>query len=217
MKSYLRKWGMQINPTCPYCQHTEDTHHAIVNCQTAQELWSDIQPLLMDIARQPIKTDMETLVFHRNLPNDDQAKEICHYVLATAAEALWHTRNKKVYDSTYRLGNMKNKVIGSMVTWFLLLSYLGPIFLVLSPWSCRLGLVALVWPFRSCHLGLAALVLSPWFLALSLLAFIDVILHCEIEARDVNVREVIEDFCGQVDSYTDIFEAVVLMAPGRYI
>jgi hypothetical protein len=44
----------------------------------------------------------------------------------------------------------------------------------------------------------------------------DVILHSEIEARDVNVREVIEDFRGQLDSYTDIFQAVVLMAPGRY-
>jgi hypothetical protein len=44
----------------------------------------------------------------------------------------------------------------------------------------------------------------------------DVILHSEIEARDVNVSEVIEFFRGQVDSYTDIFEAVVLMAPGRY-
>jgi hypothetical protein len=44
----------------------------------------------------------------------------------------------------------------------------------------------------------------------------DVILHSEIEPRDVNVREVIEDFRGQVDSYTDIIEKVVLMVPGRY-
>jgi hypothetical protein len=39
----------------------------------------------------------------------------------------------------------------------------------------------------------------------------DVILHSEIEAR-----KVIDDFRGQVDSYTDIFEVVVLMVPGRY-
>ena len=44
----------------------------------------------------------------------------------------------------------------------------------------------------------------------------DVILHSEIEARDVNVREIIEEFRGQADSYMDIFEAVVFMAPGRY-
>jgi hypothetical protein len=58
------------------------------------------------------------------------------------------------------------------------------------------------------------------YLFLSKIPFVDrtadVILHSEIEARDVNVREVIEDFRGQVDSYTDIFEVVVLMVPGRY-
>ena len=36
-----------------------------------------------------------------------------------------------------------------------------------------------------------------------------------IEARTVNVREVIDEFRGQVHHYTSIFEAVVFMATGR--
>jgi hypothetical protein len=44
----------------------------------------------------------------------------------------------------------------------------------------------------------------------------DILLSDHIEARDVNVREVIDDFRGQFDNFTDIFEAIVFMAPGRY-
>ena len=110
-KDYLIRWGMQVNPTCPFCQHREDTQHAILLCQRAQEMWKDLQPLLTSIAGRQIKVDVETILFHRNLPSDDRAKEICHYILAKAAELLWHTRNKRVYDHTFQSGNMKNRVI----------------------------------------------------------------------------------------------------------
>lgn len=110
-KDYLIRWGMQVNPTCPFCQHREDTQHAILLCQRAQEMWKDLQPLLTSIAGRQIKVDVETILFHRNLPSDDRAKEICHYILAKAAELLWHTRNKRVYDHAFQPGNMKNRVI----------------------------------------------------------------------------------------------------------
>ena len=45
---------------------------------------------------------------------------------------------------------------------------------------------------------------------------VDVVLSEHIEAHNVNVREVIDEFRGQVDDYTAVFEAVVLMAPGRF-
>ena len=32
----------------------------------------------------------------------------------------------------------------------------------------------------------------------------------------MNVKEVIDEFKGQVDDYKSVFEAIVLMAPGRY-
>ncbi len=44
----------------------------------------------------------------------------------------------------------------------------------------------------------------------------DVILSDHIEAARVNVKEVIDEFRGQVDDYKSVFEAIVLMAPGRY-
>ena len=45
---------------------------------------------------------------------------------------------------------------------------------------------------------------------------VDILLSERIDARTVNVREVIDDLRGQVDDYTAVFEAVVLMAPGRF-
>ena len=45
---------------------------------------------------------------------------------------------------------------------------------------------------------------------------VDVLLPEQIEARTVNVREVIDEFRGQVDDYTSFFEAIVFMAPGRF-
>ena len=45
---------------------------------------------------------------------------------------------------------------------------------------------------------------------------VDVILSEHIEARTVNVREIIDEFHRQVDDYTSIFEAIVFMAPGRF-
>ena len=44
----------------------------------------------------------------------------------------------------------------------------------------------------------------------------DVVLSDHIEAHRVNVKEVIDEFRGQVDDYTSIFEAIVMMAPGRF-
>ena len=45
---------------------------------------------------------------------------------------------------------------------------------------------------------------------------VDVIISEHIEARTVNVREIIDEFRGQVDEYTSFFEAVVFMGPGRF-
>ena len=45
---------------------------------------------------------------------------------------------------------------------------------------------------------------------------VDILLSERIDARTVNVREVIDDLRGQVEDYTAVFEAVVLMAPGRF-
>ena len=45
---------------------------------------------------------------------------------------------------------------------------------------------------------------------------VDILLSERIDARTVNVREVIHDLRGQVDDYTAVFEAVVFMAPGRF-
>ena len=45
---------------------------------------------------------------------------------------------------------------------------------------------------------------------------VDILIPEPIEARDVNVREVIDEFRGQVDDYTSFFEAIVFMAPGRF-
>ena len=45
---------------------------------------------------------------------------------------------------------------------------------------------------------------------------VDVVLSEHIESRNVNVREVINEFRGQVENYTAVFEAVVLMAAGRF-
>ena len=45
---------------------------------------------------------------------------------------------------------------------------------------------------------------------------VDLILSNQIEAHDVNVREVIDKIRGQFQDYTSIFEAVVLISSGRY-
>ena len=45
---------------------------------------------------------------------------------------------------------------------------------------------------------------------------VDVILSTQLEARDVNVREVIDELKSQFNGYADIFEAVVLVSPGTY-
>ena len=44
----------------------------------------------------------------------------------------------------------------------------------------------------------------------------DIILSDHLDAKDINVREVIDELCSQCDSFTDMFEAVVFMAPGRF-
>jgi hypothetical protein len=43
----------------------------------------------------------------------------------------------------------------------------------------------------------------------------DILLSDNLEAKDVNVREVIDEFKSQCDTFADTFEAFVLMAPGR--
>ena len=44
----------------------------------------------------------------------------------------------------------------------------------------------------------------------------DVVLSAHTEANKINVKEVIDDFRGQVEDYTSVFEAIVLMAPDRF-
>ena len=44
----------------------------------------------------------------------------------------------------------------------------------------------------------------------------DVILSDNIEAQRINVKEVIDEFRGKIDDYKSTFEAIVLMAPGRF-
>lgn len=43
----------------------------------------------------------------------------------------------------------------------------------------------------------------------------DILLSDHLEAKDVNVREVIDEFKSQCDAFAETFEAFVLMAPGR--
>ena len=45
---------------------------------------------------------------------------------------------------------------------------------------------------------------------------LDLLLPDALEARDVNVREVIDEFRGQCDNFFDTFEAFVYIAPGRF-
>ena len=45
---------------------------------------------------------------------------------------------------------------------------------------------------------------------------VDILLSERIDAHTVNVREVIDDLRGQVEDYTAVFEAVVLIAPRRF-
>ena len=45
---------------------------------------------------------------------------------------------------------------------------------------------------------------------------LDILIPEPIEAPTVNVREVIDEFRGQVYDYTSFFEAIVFMAPGRF-
>jgi hypothetical protein len=45
----------------------------------------------------------------------------------------------------------------------------------------------------------------------------DIVLPDDLEAKDINVREVIDELRSQCDTFTDVFEAVVLMAPGRFL
>ena len=44
----------------------------------------------------------------------------------------------------------------------------------------------------------------------------DIVLSPQLEARDVNVREVIDELQSQFEDFTCVFEAVVLLSPGRY-
>ena len=43
----------------------------------------------------------------------------------------------------------------------------------------------------------------------------DILLSDHLEAKDVHVREVIDEFKSQCDAFAETFEAFVLMAPGR--
>ena len=45
---------------------------------------------------------------------------------------------------------------------------------------------------------------------------IDIVLSDKLEAKAVNVREIIDELRSQCDNFADIYEAVILMAPGRY-
>jgi hypothetical protein len=45
---------------------------------------------------------------------------------------------------------------------------------------------------------------------------VNIILSDRLEFRDVNVREVIDEFQSKCDDFHAMFEAFVLMAPGRY-
>jgi RNA recognition motif-containing protein len=45
---------------------------------------------------------------------------------------------------------------------------------------------------------------------------VDIILSDRLEARTVNVKEVIDEFKSQCDNFEELFEAFVFMAPGRF-
>ena len=101
---------MSVDPLCPFCQYPEDIHHAIIACQRAQTMWTNLQWLLTAIAGQYVPITLETLVFCHNLPKNARAEEICHYIIATAVQILWDTRNRKTYKNTYQPGDGKQHV-----------------------------------------------------------------------------------------------------------
>ena len=105
-KAYLRQWGMSVSPACPFCPRREDSFHALVQCQRAQNTWTAIQPLLTAIAGHPPKIDLEALVFRRGLPTISPADELCFYLIATTAANLWKTRNNRIFDKKTPLRNV---------------------------------------------------------------------------------------------------------------
>lgn len=100
-KEYLKRWGMQIDPHCPFCQHNEDTHHALISCARAHQLWTKVQGIIKHVAGFEIHVSLETIVFKRGLPQKEPLRTICHYIIATSAYHLWHSRNQKIYKNNF--------------------------------------------------------------------------------------------------------------------
>ena len=110
-KSYLASWGMRINTSCPYCASREDTHHALVGCFRAKQLWQKLQTLLEKIADSKIPILVETIALGNNLPTNDEAKALCFYVITLASSLLWKSRNHKMLHRDYQERDIYEQVI----------------------------------------------------------------------------------------------------------
>ena len=142
-KAYLRQWGMAVNLNCPFCSYREDIYQALVHCQRAQRVWRELQPTLKAVAGHQLQINLEALVFRRGLPTTQPAEELCFYILATTAEMLWKTRNKRTFDPQVNTGNVAKDVVHVIKRHIRTDFYINPI-RVEQFWGYRSILVQIV-------------------------------------------------------------------------
>lgn len=114
-KAYLTRWGMNTGTGCPFCGQTEDTHHALIGCKRAIDLWSEITTLLRPItANVNLNMNLETLVFSKGFPEEKYEKALVMYIVNVTVSGLWQTRNKKILTPSTPPVNLYGKIKGKI-------------------------------------------------------------------------------------------------------
>ena len=108
-KQYLRSWGMNVNPSCPFCPQHEDMHHALFQCHRVQDLWIALQTWLNAINGTPVHLSLESTLLgidtHHGLPE----LVVAQYMTHTALQLIWSTRNRAVADRTFQPVNLLHR------------------------------------------------------------------------------------------------------------
>ncbi|XP_075101608.1 uncharacterized protein LOC142177046 [Nicotiana tabacum] len=111
-KDRFSKWGIQVNQTCPLCDHEmEDHQHLFFTCKYSTDIWGKLLAW-QGIARQVYGWEEEVEWATKHVTGKGSKAEVYRISMAGAVYHLWIERNRGIFQQERRSsGDITRQVI----------------------------------------------------------------------------------------------------------
>ncbi|XP_075109037.1 uncharacterized protein LOC142180842 [Nicotiana tabacum] len=110
-KDRLRKWGMQVDPECPLCEHEMESHnHIFFTCSFSEDIWRRLLKW-MNINREPKRWDEEIKWAIEQMKGNGAKIMVYRLGMTGAVYNIWMKRNRRIFQKIKRSSDAITKQI----------------------------------------------------------------------------------------------------------